>query len=200
MKNFVLIIIFAGLSFINSLAQKNLNDSTALIIIDIQEFYFPGGKAELVNPEKASQKASQILSYFRDNKMLVVHVRHNFAPGGDIHKDVQPIKDEKVISKDDVNAFKGTDLKSFLTIRISLTLFYAECKPICVWKELLGLHDLGYDCTVISDACATRNLTFGDRVIQSQDVHLSTLSTLKGTYAEVMDATTYLNRVGVEWP
>jgi hypothetical protein len=47
---FLLIAIF-------TFAQKL--DSTALILIDIQDFYFPGGKVELVEPEKASNKPKQ---------------------------------------------------------------------------------------------------------------------------------------------
>ncbi|MCF6331996.1 MAG: isochorismatase family protein [Draconibacterium sp.] len=52
--------------------------STALIIVDIQDFYFPGGAAELVEPEKAAEKAKTLLQYFRENNGLVVHVKHNF--------------------------------------------------------------------------------------------------------------------------
>lgn len=201
MKNLVLIITLAGLSFFYSSAQKNLNDTTALVIIDIQDFYFPGGKAELVNPEKASQKAAQVLKFFRENEMLVVHVRHNFEPGGDIHKNVKPINGEKVISKDDVSAFNGTELQSYLDEHgISKLVLCGMQTHMCLEGTTRAAHDLGYKCTVISDACATRNLTFGNKVIQSQDVHFSTLSTLKGSYAEVLDAVTFLNKVGIEWP
>ena len=38
-------------------------DSTALILIDIQDFYFPGGRAALVEPEKAAEQAKKLLNH-----------------------------------------------------------------------------------------------------------------------------------------
>ena len=68
---------------------------TALIIIDIQEFYYPGGSSELFEPEAAGKKAQQVLERFREKGDLVVHVRHNAAKGAEIHKDVAPLKEKK---------------------------------------------------------------------------------------------------------
>jgi len=44
----------------------------------------------------------------------------------------------------------------------------------------------------VGDACATRDLTFGDHTVAAADVHSSTLATLDRTYARVMDTKTYL--------
>ena len=43
------------------LTKSQTLDSTALILIDIQYFYFPGGDMELSEPEKAAEKAKQLL-------------------------------------------------------------------------------------------------------------------------------------------
>ena len=56
--------------------QKNDSIKTALLIVDIQNFYFPGdGKPGLVNAEQASLVAKDILQIFREKKQLVVHVK-----------------------------------------------------------------------------------------------------------------------------
>jgi nicotinamidase-related amidase len=52
--------------------------------------------------------------------------------------------------------------------------------------------DLGFETILIHDACATRELTFGDEVIAAKDVHFSTLSTLKA-YATIVSAGQYLD-------
>jgi hypothetical protein len=39
--------------------------TTALLIIDIQDFYFPGGKVPLVEPETAAKNAGKVLAAFR---------------------------------------------------------------------------------------------------------------------------------------
>ena len=95
-------------------AKSQTPDSTALILIDIQYFYFPGGDMELSEPEKAAEKAKQLLDFLRENKALVIHVRHEHNPSGDIHKLVAPLESEKVFSKKEVNSFLGTVLEEYL--------------------------------------------------------------------------------------
>ena len=87
-------------------------DAAVLLIVDVQEFYFPGGRMQLENPELAGMNAGLLLDHFRNNQMQVYHVRHNFEPGGDIHPYVKPLEGEAVISKDQVNAFAGTGYRT----------------------------------------------------------------------------------------
>ncbi len=72
--------------------------TTALLIIDIQDFYFPGGKVPLVEPEAAAKNAAKVLAVFRAEGKPVVHVRHEFEPGGSIHASVAPKDGEKVFT------------------------------------------------------------------------------------------------------
>ena len=74
------IVVVAGLLTAGPAAAAE--PKTALLIIDIQDFYFPGGKSPLVNPEAASANAAKILGDFRAAGDPVVHVRHEFEPGG----------------------------------------------------------------------------------------------------------------------
>jgi len=189
MKNLILLGILIAFTF-QSFAQKL--DSTALILIDIQEFYFPGGAAELSEPEAAAEQAKKILTYFRENNRLVVHVRHDFEPGGDIHKLVEPIRGEKVFTKREVNAFLGTGLKDYLDqYHIKNVVLAGMQTHMCLEGGTRAAHDLGYQCTVIGDACATRDLKFGESTITAKDVHASTLATLK-SYAKIQSAEDFL--------
>jgi nicotinamidase-related amidase len=166
--------------------------STALLLIDIQNFYFPGGKAELVNPEKAAQNAAKLLSHFRIDGLTVIHVRHNAEPGGEINEMVKPLENEKVISKDEVNCFIGTDLKNYLISQKITTLVICGMQThMCVEAAVRAASDMGFKCILIHDACATRDLKFGDKVIRAEDVHYSTLSTLK-SYATVESTSEFL--------
>lgn len=49
---------------------------TALVLIDIQKDYFPGGKRELFMPDAAAEHAEMLLEYFRQNDMDVFHIQH----------------------------------------------------------------------------------------------------------------------------
>ena len=171
---------------------------TALIIIDIQDFYFPGGKSALVDPEKAAENAALLLSKFRKEKMTVIHVRHNSESQAEINKIVNPLPQEKVVSKDAVNCFIGTDLLDYLrSQQIDNLVICGMQTHMCVEAATRAATDYGFKCVVISDACATKDLKFNDIVIKSQDVHYSTLSTLK-SYADVKSTNEYLDRLQVQ--
>ncbi|NQU87923.1 MAG: cysteine hydrolase [Mariniphaga sp.] len=189
MKKTLIILLLAAIS-INLKAQSL--DSTALIIIDIQEFYFPEGAVPLNQPEVAAQQAATILDYFRKNNGLVVHVKHNFEPGGSIHNLVKPLDSEKIISKDEVNAFLNTGLNNYLKNHGIKNLVICGMQThMCLEAATRAGHDLGYNCTVIQDACTTRDLNFGEETVKAKDVHLSTLSTLK-SYATIMEVNKFI--------
>src|SRR6516165_8803534 len=97
----------------------------ALVLIDIQNDYFPGGKWTLSGVESAADNAAKVLAAARAAGDLVVHVRHEFptadapffAPGSDgakIHPKVRAAEGEPVVLKNHVNAFRETDLKAVL--------------------------------------------------------------------------------------
>lgn len=166
----------------------------ALIIIDIQEFYYPGGSSELFEPEAAGKQAQKILERFREKGDLVIHVRHNAAKGGDIHQDVAPIEGEKVISKDQVNSFRDTDLLAYLKeYNITDLVLVGMQTNMCLEAATRAGADYGFKCTVIEDACTTKDQKFGDHVVKAKDVHYVALATLRA-YAKITDTQTFLSK------
>lgn len=189
MKNTLFALIIIG-STLFANAQKP--DSTALILIDIQNFYFPGGAAALVEPEKAAEQAKVLLNYFRENNELVVHVKHDFSPGGEIHELVKPLESEKVFIKKEVNAFLNSGLNDYLKQNnIKYVTLCGMQTHMCLEAATRAAHDFGYECTVVEDACATRNLKFGEITVNARDVHYSTLATLK-SYAKIANLIEFL--------
>ncbi|UCE43372.1 MAG: cysteine hydrolase [Candidatus Aminicenantes bacterium] len=173
-------------------AGENKED-TALLLIDIQDFYFLGGRSELVDPEAASLNAKKLLQKFREKKKLVVHVRHITDTGGEIHKNVYPIEGEKVVSKNHVNCFKDTDLLEYLREhKIKKLVICGMMTHMCVEAAVRAAHDYDFETILIHDACATRALTYGDREIGAADVHMSTLSSLNRYYSRVLDTEIFL--------
>ncbi|MDD5185728.1 MAG: cysteine hydrolase family protein [Paludibacter sp.] len=168
---------------------KNDGSKTALLIVDIQDFYFPGDGPGLVNAEGAALKAKEILEIFREKKQLVVHIRHKASRGFEINKNVEPLSTEKVITKTEVNSFKGTDLLEYLKKNdISRLIIIGMQTQMCVEAAVRAGHDLGFECVLIQDACATRDLKFADKVVKAEDVQTGTLATfIDGGYAKVID-------------
>ena len=189
MKRIILIsYIFLSLSFSGS------GQRSALLLVDIQDFYFPGGRMPLVEPEKAAQNAARLLDHFRKGKLPVIHVRHNSEPGGNISKIVEPLPGEMIFSKDAVNCFANTGLlDSLRSNRIDTLVICGMQTHMCVEAATRAASDYGFKCILVHDGCTTRDLKYGDRLIKAEDVHYSTLVTLKN-YATIVSASEYLNR------
>ncbi|RPI41758.1 MAG: cysteine hydrolase [Bacteroidetes bacterium] len=159
---------------------------TGLLIVDIQEFYFPGGKLQLEGPETAGMNAGLILDQFRRRGLPVFHVRHNYQPGGEFHKYVKPLDGEAVISKDQVNPFLDTPLLELIKAdSVNRLVICGMQTHMCVEAAVRAAHDLGIDCILVSDACATRALQYDEHIIPARNVHLSTLESLRGSYARI---------------
>ncbi len=193
-KKFLILPIITCL-FVMTGTVKAQNDSlkTALVIIDIQDFYFLPGRNQLVEPEKAAAKTAELLKAFREKKDLVIHIKHNAKNGGDIYKEVAPIEGEKVITKNYANGFKDTDLLDYLhKNKVKRLVIAGMMTQMCVEATTRAASDYGFKCVVIQDACATRNLEFDGHVIPAEQVHYAALSALAMAYAKVMDTKTFL--------
>ena len=203
MKKFSISVVFVMVFFLAfsymllySAEKKDLPiEKTALLIIDVQDFYFPGGALPLINPVPASLNAKKLLEKFRSEKQMVIHVRHNAKAGADIHQNVKPLPGEKVISKDYANSFKETDLLEYLhKHQVKHLVICGMQTHMCVEAATRAASDLGFKCILVHDACATRALKFKEKEISAQDVHASTLSSLSRTYAKVIDTKTFLEK------
>lgn len=82
----------------------------ALLLIDIQNDYFPGGAMELVGSPEAGIRAGKLLQLFRQKSLPVIHMQHiatrqeaTFfrpdSPGVEIHESVTPRAGETVFQK-----------------------------------------------------------------------------------------------------
>jgi nicotinamidase-related amidase len=170
----------------------------ALLLIDIQNDYFPGGDMPLAGIDRASANAADLLARFRDEGRPLIHVRHEFdspaapffrpgAPGADIHTSVAPAAGEPVITKHAVNAFHNTDLHQRLeALGVKDLVIVGAMSHMCIEGTTRAAADLGYRCQVIHDACATCDQQWGGRTIKAEDVHGAAMSALAFAYAKVL--------------
>lgn len=186
-----LLFILSMMVSIVSYAQTE-TPKTALLIIDIQNFYFAGGSSELVNPVAASLNAQKLLAFFRETEHLVIHVKHGDGKGAEIHPDVAPLAGEKIIVKNEVNSFLNTDLLDYLHKNgITKLVLCGMQTNMCLEGATRAASDYGFQCTVIHDACAAKNLAFEGKVVKAEDVHNTALATLKA-YAKILSTDDYL--------
>jgi nicotinamidase-related amidase len=173
---------------------------TALLIIDIQNDYFPGGAMELEGADAAGAKAAAALKHFRAKGMPIVHIRHLsvrpgstfFLPdtkGAEIHASVEPQGSEPVINKNFPNSFRATPLQDRLTgLNVKNLVVAGMMTHMCVDASVRHAADLGYKITLLGDACATRAQKISGETVPARQVHLAFLAALNGFYAKVIDS------------
>lgn len=183
--------------------------NTALLIIDIQNDYFPGGKMELEGALEAAKKAGALLQCFREHGGHHIHIQHEsrrpgatfFIPGTDgirIHDLVAHFEGEPIVHKQFPNSFRETDLLEKLKAwQIERLVICGMMIHMCVDATVRAAADLGFQVLVVEDACATRALTYGGTNVPAAHVQAAFLAAFK-SYATLLTAEDVIARLGAE--
>lgn len=171
--------------------------ATALVLVDIQNDYFPNGNMALEGMDAAAGQAARLLAAFRSRGMPVLHVRHLSVrpgatffvpgtPGAELHASVRPAAGEPVVEKNFPNGFRGTDLLERLRAAgADAVVIAGAMSHMCIDATTRAAFDHGFKCTVAADACATRALEFSGRTIPARDVHAAFMAALAVPYARI---------------
>lgn len=172
----------------------------ALLIIDMQNDYFPGGVMELDGSLVASENARLLLEGARRKGIPIYHVQHLsarpsatfFLPGThgvEIHAHVRPLPGETVVQKQFPNSFRQTPLLEALhRDGITHLVVAGMMTHMCVDATVRAAFDLGFQCTLAHDACAARSLALGEVLVSAHQVHVAFVAALHGLYAEARPA------------
>jgi nicotinamidase-related amidase len=178
--------------------QEHEMSRSALILVDIQNDYFPGGKWPLVGADAAADNAARVLQASRKAGDLVVHIRHEFtsddAPfftpgseGANLHPKVANLPDENVLLKHFPNSFRETRLHELLKNEgVENVTVVGSMSHMCIDATTRAAADLGYKVRVVHDACATKDLEFNGTVIPAAQAHAAYMAALGFAYAEVV--------------
>jgi nicotinamidase-related amidase len=180
----------------------------ALLIIDVQNDYFEGGKAPLHNPLQALNNVEKALAHFRKEGLPVIHVQHIntreeatfFLPnteGAQIHKSLTPIEGEHTVVKHVPNSFLNTNLLTILEENgIKKLVICGMMSHMCVDTTVRACMDHGIKVTLLADACATKDLIFEGETIPAEMVQAAFMASLNGMFAKVVKTTEIFHRVG----
>ncbi|MCY7289981.1 MAG: cysteine hydrolase [Cryobacterium sp.] len=172
----------------------------ALLVIDIQRDYFPGGSFPLADPEAAAASARLVLDAFRASGESIVHIFHVdtdpaatfFRPGtsgSDFHPLVAPLSGEIVLEKHEPNSFIGTGLADVVAdAGVDELVIVGMMSSMCVDSTTRAACERGFTVTVVHDACAAPDLTFGGTTIPGATVHAAFMAALHGSFATVISS------------
>lgn len=177
---------------------------TALIVVDIQNDYFSGGKWELNATDAAADNAARVIGAARERGDLVIHIRHEtlapnapfFVPGSagaQLHEKVRNLADELVIVKHFMNPYRETELLEVLEHnKIKRVTVVGNMSHMCIDAVTRASDDFGFETTVIHDACTTHDLEFNHVKVPAPLVHAAFMAALQFGYATVLSADEYL--------
>ncbi len=176
----------------------------ALVMIDIQNDYFPGGKWPLSGIESAAENAAKLMAAARGRATWWCMCGMNFRrpmlrslrPArrcAELYPTVRETGDEPVVLKHQVNSFRETDLKEILDRHgVEEVVICGAMSHMCVDAGTRAASDLGYKCIVVHDACATRDQEFEGKVVPAADVHAAFMAALQFGYAKLVSTEEYL--------
>lgn len=176
----------------------------AIVVIDLQNEYWPNGNLPLENIEGAAANAARVIAHSRAAGDLVVHVRHEmpgapfFVPGSDgaeINPVVAPVAGEAVITKNFPNSFRDTGLKALLDEKgITEVVVVGAMSHMCVDATVRAANDFGYKTVTVHDACATRDLEFNGAPVPAAHVHAALMAAFAFGYGEVVATDDFITR------
>ena len=170
----------------------------ALLIVDIQNDYFAGGRMELVGSDAAASNAAALLAEFRRKGQLVFNIQHLsksptasfFLPGThgvEIHSSVAPAAGDTVVVKHFPNSFRETGLLELLrSVDVTELIVVGMMTHMCIDTTVRAANDHGFKVTLVADACATRDLEFNGAAVAAADVQTSYLAAIDGSFATVI--------------
>lgn len=178
----------------------------ALVIIDVQNDYFSGGKLPLEHPERALNNINQLEEVFQKNKRPIIYIQHikkttpaNFfeegTPGVALHSGLYIKNDSVIIEKEYPNSFYHTALMDYLKQnRVEQLIITGMMTHMCVDSTTRAAKEFGFSPILISDATATKGLMIDDEQVSAQNVQLSFLAALEN-FAIVQTTQDYLNNI-----
>src|SRR5690606_21418854 len=106
--------------------------------------------------------------------------------GAEIHDCVAPAQGESLVQKHFPNSFRETPLlESLRERRIARLVIAGMMTHMCIDTTTRAAADLGFECLLAHDGCATRDLSFAGQAVAAQAVHTAFLAALNGAFARV---------------
>ncbi len=142
----------------------------ALIVIDLQNDYFPGGKFPLWNSDKTLENIKSAIAAANEKEIPVINVQHianskmGIAPffnegtvGANIHSEIiEAAPNAKVVVKEFADSFEKTNLEATLKeFYINELLICGMMTQNCVTHTAISKKAEKYKVTILPDCCTT---------------------------------------------
>ena len=168
----------------------------ALIVIDVQNDYFPGGVWHLPDAEKALPNINRLIELARERGDAVVFVQHVTPPGapvfaegsegGKLHADLGIRPDDVLFQKRHPSAFQDTGLHEHLQQQgVTAVDVCGFMTQMCCDTTSREAYSRGYTVRLFRDATAAKPLTVDGETLPHDLVHKVSLGALQ-SFAKIV--------------
>lgn len=178
-----------------------MNDAQAvtapvLLIIDVQKGLAEPSLGRRNNPQAENNMAA-LLRAWRERKWPTIHIRHNSVekdsflrpelPGNAYKDAIRPLPGEIEFCKSSNSAFAGTGLESYLRERdFDKLVIVGLTTDHCVSATTRAAADLGFDVTLVADACAAfARQGYDGRHYSGEEIHRVNIVSLDREFCRV---------------
>ena len=140
----------------------------ALLVIDLQNDYFPGGKFPLWNTEAVLENIERAINRAKASGIPVVHIQHvakqgmapffnEGTPGAEIHARIlAAAPDAPIVVKEYADSFEKTNLEETLSkLGVTELLVCGMMTQNCVTHTAISKAAEKFDVTILPDCCTT---------------------------------------------
>lgn len=182
---------------VNTIGKTEYGKKEALLIIDVQNDYFPGGACELKNAHGAEKQIISLIEESRRIQRPIIYIQHINPPddtfflegtfGCEISERIKPRSGDKVIVKYYPNSFLKTELDSYLKENnIKKLVVCGMMTHMCVDTTVRAAMDYGYEIDLVADACATKDLEIQGEIIPAEIIQKTYLASLEGVFSNIV--------------
>ena len=180
----------------------------ALLVIDVQGEYFPGGALPVTHPNGSLENIVRAMDAADAAGVPVVVVQHGTdnasarafrrgTPGWELHPEVARRPRATLIEKQLPGAFTGTGLGDWITENgIETLVISGYMTQMCCDTTARQAVHRGYGVEFLSDATGTLDFTNAAGTVSAEELHRATLVTQQWRFARVLPAEEWASGLG----
>jgi nicotinamidase-related amidase len=179
----------------------------ALLVIDVQNEYFPGGALPIIHPQNHLENILETMDAAKRDEVTTIVVRHHqpdpnsplFCKGSknwELHPEVASRHHDLLLDKQLPGSFTNTGLEMFLRERgIDTVSIAGYMTQICCDTTAREAMHRGFTVEFLSDATGTLDVENSAGSVKADDLHKAILVAQQMFISEVISKDEFIDRI-----
>jgi nicotinamidase-related amidase len=176
----------------------------ALLVIDVQNEYFPGGALPVTHPPDSLKRITDAMDGAAEAGIPIVIIQHGTdnpeakafrkgTPGWRIKGEVEVRKRAAVIEKTLPGSFTGTNLEAWMKENgVDTLVISGYMTQMCCDTTARQAVHLGYGVEFLSDATGTLDFSNEAGTVKAEELHRAILVTQQNRFSKVLSTDAWI--------